>query len=81
VVAFYGPERDLQLRRGAITTICRGRAGDQLGARQAWERRNNVVFIRDAFSNVSADLHDVVTFNSPQKSRVVVRADITFPAA
>jgi hypothetical protein len=86
VVAFYGPEPYLQLRRGAITTICRRRAGDQLGARQAcecqaWGRRDNVVFIKDALTNVSADLHDVVTFISPRKSRVVVRADITFPAA
>jgi nicotinamidase-related amidase len=59
--AFYGTELDLQLRRRRIDTIVLGGIATAIGvestARAAFEHGYNVVFVEDAMSSTSAEMH------------------------
>jgi NAD(P)-dependent dehydrogenase (short-subunit alcohol dehydrogenase family)/nicotinamidase-related amidase len=59
--AFHGTELDLQLRRRGMKTLVVGGVATNMGvestARQAWEHGYEIVFVEDAISSVSAQLH------------------------
>jgi nicotinamidase-related amidase len=84
--AFYGTELDLQLRRRGIQTIVLGGIATNFGvestAREAWERKYNVVIAEDATSTFSAELHNVaIRYIFPRISRIVQSAELGFSAA
>jgi NAD(P)-dependent dehydrogenase (short-subunit alcohol dehydrogenase family)/nicotinamidase-related amidase len=60
--AFHGTELDLQLRRRGIKTIVLGGVATNMGvestARQAWEHGYEIVFVEDAISSLSPQLHN-----------------------
>lgn len=59
--AFYGTELDLQLRRRGIKTLVLTGIATNLGvestARQAWELGYGLVFVEDAISSLSPEMH------------------------
>lgn len=59
--AFYGTDLDLQLRRRGIRTILLAGIATNFGvestARDAWERAYHVVFVEDAMSSLTAEMH------------------------
>ena len=65
--AFYGTELDLQLRRRGIRTIVLAGIATNFGvestARQAYERGYEQVFVEDAMTSVSAELHEFTVKN------------------
>jgi nicotinamidase-related amidase len=81
--AFYGTELDLQLRRRGILTIVIGGVATNMGvestARNAYEHGYGVVFVEDAMSTFTADMHNfAVKTIFPRLGRVVKSADIAF---
>jgi nicotinamidase-related amidase len=59
--AFYGTELDLQLRRRGVGTIILAGIATQIGvestARSAYEHGYAQIFVEDAMSSMSADVH------------------------
>lgn len=59
--AFYGTELDLQLRRRGVKTLVLGGIATNLGvestARQAWELGYELIFVEDAISSLSPEMH------------------------
>lgn len=60
--AFYGTDLDLHLRRGNIKTIVMGGIATNFGvestARAAFDRAYELIFVEDAMSSMSADMHE-----------------------
>ncbi|HWD20585.1 MAG TPA: hydrolase [Verrucomicrobiae bacterium] len=82
--AFHGTELDLQLRRRRVETIVLGGIATNFGvestARQAWEHGYGVVFVEDAASSLSAELHHFAFQNIlPRLGRITRAADVSFP--
>ncbi|MCL4460870.1 MAG: hydrolase [Nitrospirae bacterium] len=81
--AFYGTELDLQLRRRGIHSIVLGGVATNIGvestARQAWELGYSLVFVEDATSSMSADMHRFAFEKIfPRIGSVVQSVDVTF---
>lgn len=81
--AFHGTELDLQLRRRGIETIVLGGIATNMGvestARQGWEHGYSMIFIEDATSGQSADMHSFAFQNIfPRIGRISKAADISF---
>jgi nicotinamidase-related amidase len=59
--AFYGTELDQQLRRRGIRTIILGGVATNFGvestARAAFDRGYEVIFVEDAMTSISAEVH------------------------
>ncbi len=81
--AFHGTELDLQLRRRGILTIVLGGIATNIGvestARQAWEHGYAIIFVEDATTGQSAEMHKFSIENIlPRISRIAKAADIGF---
>lgn len=65
--AFYGTDLEQTLRRRGVQTILIGGVATHIGvestAREAFDRRYAVVFVHDAMSSTSAELHTFATDN------------------
>ena len=59
--AFHGTELDLQLRRRGVKTVVLSGVASNMGvestARQGWELGYHLIFVEDAISSVSAEMH------------------------
>lgn len=81
--AFYGTELDLQLRRRGIQTIVLGGVATNIGvestARDAWERGYALVFVEDATTGMSAEMHAFAfKYIMPRLGRTVKAKEIGF---
>lgn len=79
--AFYGTDLDLQLRRRGVRTIVIGGIATNFGvestARDAWERAYHLVFVEDAMTSFSAEMHRFpVESIFPRLGRVRTTADV-----
>jgi len=79
--AFYGTDLDLQLRRRGVRTLLMTGIATNFGvestARDAWERAYHLVFVEDAMTTATEEMHRFPVANIfPRLGRVRAAADV-----